>query len=128
MKVIVTKKAKSNLLDLFDYNAQISLNYAIRIDKKIRSYIEELQDLPYIGRYVPEISDKHYRERICEKYRIIYFISEKDNIIFIRYIFNAKQDKKRFLEVHKSEIFNLFNQLFIWILIWIYSKPTPWSV
>ena len=113
MKVIVTKKAKSNLLDLFDYNAQISLNYAIRIDKKIRSYIEELQDLPYIGRYVPEISDKHYRERICEKYRIIYFISEKDNIIFIRYIFNAKQDKKRFLEVHKSEIFNLFNQLFI---------------
>ena len=113
MKVIVTKKAKSNLLDLFDYNAQISLNYAIRIDKKIRSYIDELQDLPYIGRYVPEISDKYYRERICEKYRIIYFISEKDNIIFIRNIFNAKQDKKRFLEVHKSEIFNLFNQLFI---------------
>ena len=39
--------------------------------------------------------------------------AKKDNIIFIRYIFNAKQDKKRFLEVHKSEIFNLFNQLFI---------------
>lgn len=113
MKVIVTQKAKRNLLELFDYNTQISLDYAIRIDKKIRSYIEELQDTPYIGRYVPEILDKHYRERICEKYRIIYFISEKDNIIFIRYIFNTKQDKRRFFEVHKSKIFNLFNQLFI---------------
>ena len=113
MKVIVTQKAKRNLLELFDYNTQISLDYAIRIDKKIRSFIEQLQDSPYIGRYVPEISDKYYRERICEKYRIIYFISEKDNIIFIRYIFNTKQDKRRFFEVHKSKIFNLFNQLFI---------------
>ena len=34
MKVIVTRRAKHNLSDLFDYNANISLNYAIRIDKK----------------------------------------------------------------------------------------------
>lgn len=109
MKVIVTQRAKHNLLDLFDYNANISLNYAIRIDKKIRSYIEDLQYSPYIGRYVPEISDKHYRERICEKFRIIYFISEKENIIFIRYIFSSRQDKRTFFEVHKNEIFNFLN-------------------
>ena len=30
MKVIITQRAKHNLLDLFDYNANISLNYAIR--------------------------------------------------------------------------------------------------
>ena len=36
MKVIITQEAKYNLLDLFDYNANISLNYAIRIDKIIR--------------------------------------------------------------------------------------------
>lgn len=113
MKVIVTQRAKSDLLELFDYNAKISPNYAIRIDKKIRLYIENLQYSPYIGRYVPEISDKHYRERICEKFRIIYFISEKDNIIFIRYIFNARQDKKTFFEVHKSDIYDFLNQLFI---------------
>ena len=61
MKVIVTQKAKYNLLDIFYYNLNISLNYTIRIDKKIRSYIEELQYYPYIGRYVTEILDKHYR-------------------------------------------------------------------
>ena len=110
MKVIITQRAKHNLLDLFDYNANISLHYAIRIDKKIRSYIEDLQYYPYIGRYVPEISDKHYRERICEKFRIIYFISEKENTIFIRYIFSSRQDKRTFFEMHKSEIYNFFNR------------------
>lgn len=112
MKVIVTQKAKNNLMELFEYNSQISPNYAIRIDKKIRSHIADLQFFPYIGRYIPEIPDKHYRERICEKYRIIYFIFEKYNIIFIQYILNVKLDKKRFFEVNKYEIFNFFNQLF----------------
>lgn len=111
MKVIVTQRAKNDLLELFDYNANISVNYAIRIDKKIQSYIKALESSPYIGRYVYEISDKHYRERICEKFRIIYFISEKHNTIFIRYIFNARQDKKSFFEIHKNEIFNFLNQV-----------------
>lgn len=109
MKVIVTQRAKHNL---FDYTANISLNYAIRIDEKILSYIEELQYSPYIGRYVLEISDKHYRERICENFRIIYFVSEKENTVFIRYIFSSRQDKRTFFEVHKSEIYNFFNHLF----------------
>ncbi len=112
MKVIVTQRAKNDRLELFDYNSKISLNYAIRIDKKIHSYIKDLNTTPYIGRYVPEISDKHYRERICENYRIIYLVSEKHNTIFIRYIFNAKQDKTTFFEVHKNEIFNFFKSFF----------------
>lgn len=111
MKVIMTRKARNNLLNLFDYNAKISLNYARRIDKKIRLYIKELEDAPYIGRYVPEIASKHFRERICEKFRIIYFISEKENTIFIRYIFCSRQDKRTFFDVHKSEIYNFFNRL-----------------
>ena len=109
MKVIITQRAKNDILELFDYNSKISLNYAIRIDKKIRSYIRTLEIAPYIGRYVPEIQSKSYRERICEKFRIIYMISEKYNIIFIRYIFSSKQDKTTFLELHKKETFNLLN-------------------
>lgn len=112
MKIIVTQRAKHNLLDLFDYNANISLNYAIRIDKKIRSYIEDLQYSPYIGRYVPEISDKHYRERICEKYRIIYYVSETNNTIYVRYIFCARQNSNLFFKVHEKELFDFFNRLF----------------
>ena len=102
MKVIITQRAKNDRLVLFNYNSKISLDYAIRIDKKIRSYINELKHYPYLGRYVPEIPDKRYRERISEKYKTI----------FIRYIFNAKQDKSAFLENHKIEIFDFFNRLF----------------
>ena len=109
MKVIITQRAKHNLLDLFDHNANISINYAVKIDKKIRSYIEELQYFPYIGRYVPEISDRHYRERICEKFRIIYFISEKEDVISVRYIFSARQDKSTFLEIQKNRILKFLN-------------------
>ncbi len=31
MKVIITQRARSDLLELFDYNSKISLSYAIRI-------------------------------------------------------------------------------------------------
>lgn len=112
MKVIITQRAKNDRIELFDYNTKISLGYAIRIDKKIGLYIKSLKRTPYIGRYVPEIPDKQYRERICEKYRIIYLVSEKYNTIFIRYIFNARQDKTAFFEIHKKEILNFLNHLF----------------
>lgn len=112
MKIIVTQKAKDNLIDIFEYNLNISIKYAIKIDKKISTYIEELKDAPYIGRYVPEISDSNFRELICDKYRIIYFISENRKIIFIMYIFNSKQDKSTFLKLHKKEIFIFLNRYF----------------
>lgn len=36
MKVIVTKKARKDLIDLFEYNLENSVRYAIRIDQNIR--------------------------------------------------------------------------------------------
>lgn len=84
----------------------------LELIKKIRSYIEDLQYSPYIGRYVPELSDRHYRERICEKYRIIYYISEKNNTVFIRYIFCGRQNSNLFFKVHEKELFDFFNHLF----------------
>ena len=100
MQVILTHRARNDLLNLFDYNTKISINYAIKTNNKILSYIEELKYFPYIGRYVPEIQDKFFRERIYKNFRIIYFISEKENTIFIRYIFNARQDKRIFFDLH----------------------------
>lgn len=112
MQVIVTQMAKYNLFNLFEYNANISLQYAIHIDKKIRLYIEDLQYFPYIGRYVPEILDKNYRERICKNYRIIYYISEKNNSIYIQYIFSSRQNFNLFLKKHKKEVDNFFKSIY----------------
>ena len=105
--------AKSAITDIYNYSYNISSNYANRIVNKIYDTIYDLQDSPYIGRNVPEFSDKQFRERICEKYRIIYYISEMDNTIFIRYIFCGRQNSKLFFKVHENELINFFNQLII---------------
>lgn len=55
----------------------ISTNYANKVIRNIYENIYSIQKVPYIGRYVPELLDNSYRERICGNYRIIYFVSEK---------------------------------------------------
>lgn len=113
MQIIISDDAKSAITDIYDYSYNISSNYANRIVNKTYDTIYDLQDSPYIGRNVPEFSDKQFRERICEKYRIIYYISEMDNTIFIQYIFCGRQNSKLFFKVHENELIKFFNQLII---------------
>lgn len=110
MEISLSNRAQSNIENISEFSLKISTNYANKVVNEIYSTINSIQDSPYIGRYVPELSDKHYRERICENYRIIYLISEKYNTIYIRYIISGKQNSYLFFEVHKKELFNFFNQ------------------
>ena len=112
MEISISNRAQSNIENITEFTLKISTNYANRVVNEIYSTIYSIKDAPYIGRYVPELSDKHYRERICENYRIIYLISEKHNTIFIRYIISGKQNSNLFFEVHKKELFDFFNRLF----------------
>ena len=112
MEISISNRAQSNIENITDFTLKISPNYANKIINEIYSTIYSIEDAPYIGRYVPEISDKYYRERICRNYRIIYVVSEKHNTIFIRYIIRGNQNSNLFFEVHKKEIFNFLNRLF----------------
>jgi len=112
MKIIISDDAKSAITDIFNYSYNISSNYASRIVNKIYDSIYGLQKAPYIGRFVPELSDKHYRERICENYRIIYYVSETNNTVYIQYIFCGKQNSNLFFKVHRKELFKFLNQFF----------------
>lgn len=112
MEISISNRAQINIENIIDFSLKISTNYANRIVNEIYSTIYSIKDAPYIGRYVPKILDKHYRERIFKNYRIIYVISEKDNTIFIRYIISGKQNSNLFFEVHKKEIFDFLNRLF----------------
>lgn len=96
MQIIISDDVKSAITDIYNYSYNISSNYASRIVNQIYDAIYNLQNSPYIGRYVPEFSGKQFQERICEKFRIIYYISEKDNTIFIRYIFCGRQNSNLF--------------------------------
>lgn len=112
MEISISNRAQINIENIIDFSLKISTNYANRIVNEIYSTIYSIKDAPYIGRYVPEILDKHYRERIFKNYRIIYVISEKHNTIFIRYIISGKENSNLFFEVHKKEIFDFLNRLF----------------
>ena len=112
MKIIISNDAKSAITDIFHYSYNISFSYARKVVNKIYDAIYDLQYYPYIGRFVPELSDKNYRERICENYRIIYYVCEMNNTVYILYIFCTRQNSNLFFEVHKNELFNFLNQLF----------------
>lgn len=114
MKVQVEVLAKKQLIDIYYYNYQYSLNNALETNRNIGLCIHNLEKTPYIGRYVPKVSSKRFREIIYRKtrytgYRIMYYISEKNNKIYIFNIINSKQDVKRVLEQHNyfSNYFNL---------------------
>lgn len=112
MKVLVENLAKQQLIDIYYYNYQYSLKNAIETNKNIIERIDSLEYSPYIGRYIPEMSDKRFREIIYKKtmhsgYRIMYYISEKSNTIYVLSIINSRQDFKRILKLH-----NYFNNYF----------------
>lgn len=105
MKIIVEDLARKCLDDIFYYNSQYSLKNSIETDICISQHIHSLKDSPYIGRYIPEMSDKRFREIIYRKtrhsgYRIMYYISEKSSTIYIFNIMNSKQDFMRILKLH----------------------------
>ena len=113
MHVIVEDSARNNLEDIYYYNFQYSLTNAIETDINIYELIESLADSPYIGRYIPEISDKRFREIIYRKtrhsgYRIMYYISEKNDTIYVRNIINCRQDFNRILN-QNNYLNNYFN-------------------
>ncbi len=112
MYVLVGDLARESLEDLYYYNAQYSFKNANEIDIGINQRIHSLESAPYIGRYIPEISDKHFREIIYRKtrhseYRIMYYISETSDKIYVFNIINSKQDFYRILKLH-----NYFNNYF----------------
>ncbi len=112
MKIVVDDLAKQSLIDIYYYNYQYSLRNAIETNRSILFRIHDLEDSPYIGRYIPEMSDKHFREITYKSsrhsgYRIMYYISENTDTIYIFNILNSKQDFNRILKLH-----NYFNNYF----------------
>lgn len=91
MQIIISDDAKSAITDIYDYSYNISSNYASRIVNQIYDAIYDLQDSPYIGRYVPELSDKQFRERICENIELfIIFLKKIIQFLYDTYFAEGK--------------------------------------
>lgn len=92
MRVVLLKTARRDIKEIYQYIARDSIHYAIETTKKIREYILELERSPYLGRYIPEVEDKRYRERLYKSYRIVYMLSLNKNTIYILFVVHGKRD------------------------------------
>ena len=72
MKIIWTREALENILEIESYIAQDNPSQAIEFTDFLINKCEYLIDNPDLGRLVPELSDPGIRELIVNNYRIVY--------------------------------------------------------
>ncbi len=72
MKIIWSPLAISRVSEIAEYIAKDNLLAAEKWANNIFDLVEELSEFPEIGRTVPEIKNKIFRELISGNYRIIY--------------------------------------------------------
>ena len=76
--VIWTEPAKADLHHIYNFIAEDSKQYARNVAKKLVEKTEALDQIPNIGKVVPEIKDENVRELHLYSYRIIYEIKEQN--------------------------------------------------
>jgi toxin ParE1/3/4 len=74
VKVRWTDEARNHLDRIYDYIAQDSPTYALRMVDRITRRSEQIAAFPRSGRVVPEVLDPELREVIEGPYRIVYRI------------------------------------------------------
>lgn len=77
LKVVWSKEALRQLIEIEAYISKDSPERAKRFIDKLIDRGEEINNFPFQGRIVPEFSETAIREVIVKRYRIIYKISEK---------------------------------------------------
>ena len=86
-KIVWTRKAVSDLKDIFDYINKDSSHYAALTVQQIINKTSLILNFPLAGRIVPEFSNIGLREFILKNYRIIYRI--KGTRAYIVRIYNT---------------------------------------
>lgn len=89
MKIEWTEPAVLDLKSIRDYIRRDSEYYAARFVEKVIEAAETLNELPKIGRHVPESEDENIRELLLHNYRIIYR-TEAERILILAVIHGSR--------------------------------------
>jgi len=90
--VIWARQAVVDLRSIHDFIARDSRYYAKKVVHDIREIVDELNELPNMGRIVPELNEEDVRELFLYSYRIIYEI--KDEVIFVLAVVHQRRNLK----------------------------------
>ena len=84
MKLIWTREALENIIEIENYTSQDNPSKAIEFTGYLIDKCEYLIDNPEMERVVPEFSDPQIRELIVKNYRIVYrHIAEEIQILTV---------------------------------------------
>ena len=90
--VIWSEPAKADLRSIHDFIAYDSRHYAKKVTQNIREKTDLLDELPKVGKKVPELNDDAVRELSLYSYRIIYEIKSQN--IFVLAVVHKRRDLK----------------------------------
>ena len=79
--VIWSDPAKSDLRSIHDFIAHDSTHYAKKVTQDIAAKPDILDELPRMGKTVPELGKETIRELSLYSYRIIYEVREPDIVV-----------------------------------------------
>lgn len=76
--VIWTTPAKADLKHVHDFIAEDSKHYAKKVSQEIREKTDLLNELPNMGKMVPEVGKPEVQELHMYSYRIMYEVKNDD--------------------------------------------------
>jgi toxin ParE1/3/4 len=88
--VIWSESAKADLGSIHDFIAHNSRHYAKKVTKDIVAKTDILDELPRVGRVVPEVDNEAIRELSLYSYRILYEIKGQD--VFVLAVIHERRD------------------------------------
>jgi plasmid stabilization system protein ParE len=88
--VIWSDPAKADLRAIHDFIAHDSRHYAKKVTQDIVAKTDVLDELPRVGRLVPELGNEAIRELSLYSYRILYEI--KDHGVFVLAVLHKRRD------------------------------------
>jgi toxin ParE1/3/4 len=91
--VIWSEPAKADLRSIHDFIAHDSRHYAKKVTQDIREKTDILDELPRVGKTVPEVGDENVRELSLYSYRIIYEI--KDRVVVVLAVVHKRRDLEK---------------------------------
>ncbi|HHM05421.1 MAG TPA: type II toxin-antitoxin system RelE/ParE family toxin [Gammaproteobacteria bacterium] len=79
--VIWSDPARADLRSIYDFIAHDSMHYARKVTQDIVAKTDVLNELPRMGKIVPELGNDAIRELSLYSYRILYEIKAPDVIV-----------------------------------------------
>ena len=93
VKIVWTERSLTDLEDIAEYIAKDSEKYASLTIEKILNQTLILEKQPQIGRIVPELNNRRFRELIIGNYRVIY--EHTKLTVNILTVHHSKRDLKK---------------------------------